>query len=96
MVLPLRVVRTSPGLMADPPGMFSVNGVMAVILIREPRAAAASTAPSTAAAPPMSVFMVSMPVAVLSDRPPESKVMPLPTRARWGTRPSISMGSAGV
>ena len=35
----------------------------------------------TAAAPDMSVFIVSMPSAVLSDRPPESKVMPLPTRA---------------
>ena len=37
--------------------------------------------PSTAAAPPMSIFMVIMPSPVLSDRPPESKVMPLPTRA---------------
>ena len=32
----------------------------------------------TAAAPPMSLFMVIMPAGVLSDRPPESKVMPLP------------------
>ena len=38
-------------------------------------------APITAAAPDMSVFIVSMPSAVLSDRPPESNVMPLPTRA---------------
>ena len=36
---------------------------------------------STAAAPDMSVFIVSIPSAVLIDRPPESKVMPLPTRA---------------
>ena len=64
MVLPLLVVSTSPGLVADPPGMFSVNGVMAVIRMRAPSAAAASTALSTAAAPPMSVFMVSMPPAV--------------------------------
>ena len=33
----------------------------------------------------MSVFMVSMPDAVLSESPPESKVIPFPTRARWGT-----------
>ena len=35
----------------------------------------------TAAAPAMSVFMSSMPCAVLSDRPPESKVIALPTSA---------------
>ena len=35
----------------------------------------------TAAAPAMSVFMSSIPCAVLSDRPPESKVMALPTSA---------------
>ena len=35
----------------------------------------------TAAAPPMSDFMSSMPAAGLIEMPPESKVMPLPTRA---------------
>src|SRR5262249_60771717 len=35
-------------------------------------------APSTAAAPPMSDFIVSIALAGLSDRPPESKVIPLP------------------
>ena len=90
MVLPLRVVSTSPGLVAEPLGMFSVIGAHAVTGIRPPRAAMASTAASTAAAPPMSVFIVSMPVAGLRERPPESKVIPLPTRARWGTRPSNS------
>ena len=38
-------------------------------------------APSTAAEPAMSVFMSTMPSAGLSDRPPESKVMALPTSA---------------
>ncbi len=33
----------------------------------------------TAAAPDMSVFMVVMDVAGFNDRPPESKVIPLPT-----------------
>ena len=41
-------------------------------------AATACSAPSTAAAPPMSDFIVSIDFGGLSDRPPESKVMPLP------------------
>ena len=36
---------------------------------------------STAAAPDMSVFIVSMPCAGLMDKPPESKITPLPTSA---------------
>ena len=43
---------------------------------------AATTVCITAAAPAMSSFIVSMPAAGLIDRPPESKVIPLPTRAR--------------
>ena len=43
--------------------------------------AIATIAPSTAAAPPMSDFIHSMGAAGLSDRPPESNVMPLPTSA---------------
>src|SRR5215831_11228422 len=38
----------------------------------------ACMAPSTAAAPPMSAFIVSMAFAGLRDRPPESNVIPLP------------------
>ncbi len=38
-------------------------------------------APSTAALPAMSVFMSTMFSAVFSDRPPESKVIALPTSA---------------
>ena len=45
------------------------------------RRAAASTVAATAAAPAMSHFIVSIPVAGLMQSPPESKVMPLPTRA---------------
>ena len=80
-VLPLRILRTSPGLMARPPGMFSVVGTKAMTFVRTPAARRTDIAPMTAAAPDMSVFIVSMPSAVLSDSPPESKVMPLPTRA---------------
>ena len=38
-------------------------------------------APTTAAAPPMSIFMSIIPWPVLIDRPPASNVRPLPTRA---------------
>ena len=46
-----------------------------------PSSAAASTAAATAAAPAMSLFIVTMPEDGLMFRPPESKVMPLPTSA---------------
>jgi hypothetical protein len=38
-------------------------------------------APKTAAAPDISHFMVSMELAGLRDKPPESKVKPFPTKA---------------
>ena len=41
----------------------------------------ADIAPITAAAPDMSLFIVSMPAFVLSESPPESKTTPLPTNA---------------
>ena len=40
----------------------------------------------TTAPPAMSVFMVFMPAVGLSDRPPESKVMPLPTSTTCRSR----------
>ena len=80
IVTPLRARNTSPGLIALGPGMFSVQTASATTRVFTPSAAQAAVALSTAAAPPMSVFIVSMPCAVLSDRPPESNVMPLPTK----------------
>src|SRR5438477_611579 len=44
----------------------------------------------TAAAPDMSVFIVSIPPAVLSDKPPESKTTPFPTNA------SVPRGRVGA
>ena len=70
--------------------MFSAIASHPVTLIGSFRRAAASTAPSTAAAPAMSTFMYSMPVDGLSDRPPESNVMPLPTSA------AVFVAPAGV
>ena len=47
----------------------------------------ARVAASTAAAPAMSHFIVYMLSPGLRLRPPESKVMPLPTSARWDLAP---------
>jgi hypothetical protein len=56
-------------------------------------AAMAVMAPSTAAAPDMSVFIVLMPWAVFSDSPPESNVMPFPTNATVGVSAVACGGS---
>ena len=54
----------------------------------------ADIAAMTAAAPPMSLFIVTMPSVVLMERPPESKVMPLPTSATDPRAPSGSYASS--
>ena len=63
--------------------MFSAIGTKVETLIGSPSSAIASVACTTAAAPAMSLFISFMLAAGLMVRPPESKVMPLPTRARW-------------
>ena len=60
--------------------MFSAQASQPTTVTSSPSAATACTAPTTAAAPPMSDFIHSMDFGGLSERPPESKVMPLPTR----------------
>ena len=90
MVLPLRVVSTSPGLVANGPGMLSVRGISPSALTPKPRRAMIRMAPSTAAAPDISVFMVSIPEAGFRLRPPESKVMPFPTNTASFSAPSGS------
>ena len=67
--------------------MFSASAPYAVTSIRSPSWAIAQVAASTAAAPAMSHFMVYMPSAGLRFSPPVSKVIPLPTRARWALAP---------
>ena len=84
-VLPLAPVRTSPGFIARPPGMFSVVGTMPIDADRRACSRAmARIAQMTAAPPAMSSFIRSMPSAGLIEMPPVSKVMPLPTRPRTG------------
>ena len=82
-VLPLRIVSTSPSLSALPDGMLSVHINQAVTLVRTFRSLSTLIVASTAAAPDMSIFMfwwnTSWP---LSEMPPESYMIPLPTRAR--------------
>ena len=64
--------------------MFSANPQTATRFTGSRSAAIVAAAASIAAAPAMSHFIVSIPSGVLSDRPPESKVTPLPTRAICG------------
>ena len=75
---------TSPGLIALPDGMFSVVGTMPMTLLFGFSSAIASMAPTTAAPPPMSDFIISMFWAGLIEMPPLSNVIPLPTSASMG------------
>ncbi len=80
-VVPPRCVNTSPGFVAEPLGMFSDDGIAAITLIFGFRSAITFIVARIDAAPPMSHFIVSMPLASLIDRPPESNAMPLPVSA---------------
>ncbi len=79
MVCPDRLVTTSPGFTARPPGMFSQLGISATTLTLGRNSPIAHIVPSTLAAPPMSNFISSISAPGLSEMPPLSKVMPLPT-----------------
>ena len=69
-------------MVAEPLGMFSVMGAHAVTGVRPPSAAMASIAASTAAAPPMSVFIVSMPAGGFSDTLAQFVTAYCPVRCR--------------
>ena len=62
--------------------MFSTSPIAATRLIGSPREAIVAAAARAAAPPAISHFIVSIDSEGLSDRPPESNVTPLPTRAR--------------
>jgi hypothetical protein len=83
-VFPLALLRISPGLIARPPGMFSVVGTTPITRIGAFSSAIARIAHATAAPPAMSSFIRSMPSAGLMEMPPVSNVMPLPTRPSTG------------
>ena len=61
--------------------MFSLHGIAAITLIFGFSWAITRIVARIDAAPPMSSFIVSMPLASLIDRPPESNAMPLPVSA---------------
>ena len=82
MVLPFMAVMMSPGRVAVPLGMFSAMASRQVMRKDGFKRPIAVIAPSMVAAPPMSYFIFSIELAGLSDKPPVSKVMPLPTRKR--------------
>src|ERR1039458_3628948 len=89
------MVMTSDGRCAPPPGMFSASGRYATTFTAGPSSAMACTAASTAAAPLMSAFIVSIAFGGLSERPPESNVMPLPanTTVRARAQPRRMSGT---
>ena len=86
-VLPLYWVITSPGLIAVPEGMFSVEGTTAIRLTGRPSSAIAADASITAAAADMSYFISCIPAPGFSEMPPVSKVTPLPTKPSVGPSP---------
>ena len=63
--------------------MFSAAATIAVTFHGSFISAAARIAPSTAHAPLLSPFIVSMNSDGFMSRPPLSKVSPLPTSAMW-------------
>ena len=72
----------SPGRWALPStACFRRSPMMPTTLTFALRAASACISPVTAAAPPMSPFMSSMPAAGLIELPPVSNTTPLPTKA---------------
>ena len=65
---------------------FSAEATRPVTRTLQPIAASAPSTAMTTPPPVMSRFMVVMPSAGLMDRPPVSKVMPLPTSTTCGVR----------
>ena len=69
------------GRVARPPGMFSVVGITPITFTGSLISPTAFIVPRTLAAPHMSNFISSISAPGLSEMPPVSKVMPLPTSA---------------
>jgi hypothetical protein len=66
-------------------GMFSAAAITPTTRIGSLSSAQARSAPITAAAPDMSCFISSIAADGLIETPPESKVIPLPTRQTVGS-----------
>ena len=83
-VLPLRIRIMSPGRKAVPAMLFSTAGIKRRRRTGRRCAMTSRARASMSAAPPMSFFIRSMPLAGLMSRPPVSKHTPLPTSVRRG------------
>ena len=70
--------------------MFSADGIAAITLIFGFSRAIACIVARIDAAPPMSIFIVSMPLASLIESPPESNAIPLPVSAIGSPSPPPS------
>ena len=96
------MVRTSPSFSALPDGMLSVHISHAVTFVRHLSALSADMVDSTAAAPDMSIFITWWNGSLgLSEMPPESYMMPLPTSARcpdgfFGDQVSLTIRGGSV
>ena len=88
IVFPFDAVRMSPGLYAAASCMFSVDATTVSTRTGRPSSAIAAVASITAAPPHMSPFMSCMRSGGLSEIPPESNVIALPTR------PSVTSAAA--
>ncbi len=94
-VLPDRVVTMSPGRVARPSGMFSVQGMMPTTRRGTSERPSASNSPRMAAAPAMSPFISCILAAGFRLMPPVSKVMPLPTNTS-GFWSSVPLGACSM
>ena len=74
------MVRISPGLVARPPGMFSVTGKRPIAFIGSLSREAARIVANTSAPPVMSAFICSMFSDGFKEMPPLSNVTVLPTK----------------
>jgi hypothetical protein len=77
---------TSPGRSALPPTAFSADGTRPTTFTGQSTSASAAMVDMTTAPPVMSRFMLIIASPGLIERPPVSKVIPLPTRTTVGVR----------
>ena len=97
-VRPLRLFRMSPGRIARAEIEFSTIGISTLSRTSSADSMISRASVSAVAAPPMSFFISSMPLAGLMSSPPVSKTTPLPTSVTFGAsaRPQTKSTSRGA
>ena len=81
IVSPFMDVTISPGLVADPEGIFSTSPTSPTTFAFALRSASVFMVPATTPAPPISVIISGMPLAGFRLIPPVSNTTPFPTSA---------------